>query len=151
MTGGVGQRAEDSAPSIVRVLAEGYYDGATDGIAFDPAGCAYHFSLLDEDDGHDMRVFYLAAIKGISEADIDSELRHTGLPRKPFALLPVGDLRVSRILEHCVNAAVALGVGATEDVLDGFIAWTATSMSLEDARQIDWFARLGISRERRAD
>jgi hypothetical protein len=145
-----------------RVVALGYYDGPTSGVAECRACLAcYRFELLDElpdwDAGDDLRVFSLAplspeAFERLVNASPGSEAARWPLwvPRWEFASeaeRQEADRTVQQVLDSAPPPCQAI---ATRDNLSEVVACRrVTSEELASVR--DWVAFLGLGELRNAD
>jgi hypothetical protein len=136
------------APSpFSRVIATGYYDGPTDGVV-ECRACStlYSFRTLDWDSQQDMRIFALAPIPGRSMSDFTCTGTEATRPTWPVWIL--GDRGTEEIAGAVQVARMAASpdafVIATENLLGSIEVWRPVGLT----PAVDWFAELGLKRER---
>lgn len=125
-----------------RMVATGWYDGVTDGVAeCARCGTLYVFSMLDAGDGQDLRLFALAPTSA-SLAEFDA-LEPTVAMRRVTVLDDSKDAR-SEFVDRCIaNAGPAQFVVASVCLDESIELWR----SYPATPPADWFASLGLSRD----
>jgi hypothetical protein len=163
------------APPFTRILALGWYDGPTGGVAeCVHCGGAYLFEMLDWDDWQDVRIFGLAPLPAGSFEALVSACPKSSPPRwpvwSPLWVFPSEDEREEaerqvRGIEQSAGRPDL--VAAWEDDQEGVLA--ARMLAEEDLPEVkailarggaanspaggsetprDWFAFLGLERKR---
>ncbi len=135
-------------PRLNRVLAVAWYDGATEGIAFDASGAAYYFRMLDCDNSHDIRIFHLSHVAGLVESDFDQAMPGPAARAGKSRLIAADNGRAKSLLARSAAAGRAIGVGAAPHIDAAFVAWELTTLNPTDAVAVDWFQRFRLDRNR---
>ncbi len=128
---------------LSRMVATGWYDGVTDGVAeCARCGTLYAFSMLDAGDGEDLRIFALAPTSG-SLAEFDA-LEPIAAVRPVTVLF--GDARqgakadfVDRCIAHAGPAQFVVASFCLDESIELWRCFPTTPPA-------DWFASLGLSR-----
>ena len=136
-----------SIPSpFSRVVATGYYDGATDGLV-ECGTCAtvYVFHKLDWDEKQDMRVFALSPVFGRAFAELERAGDDKTTPRWPVWVLGGESTDVvAGIVEQMYRAASPEEfIVATTNLLSRIEVWRPVGLQ----RPIDWFRELNLDRQ----
>ena len=132
-------------PLFSTILATGYYDGPTDGIAIGSENNVFTFRLLDWDDGQDMRVFAVSRVANAGRQDLAETIRTkfaatSGTQLLPPQLSPENEAAVAELATRSNLIAVV----ATTDLLGDVAAWQPVGASLPEGT--DWLQRFGLPR-----
>jgi hypothetical protein len=140
-----------------RIIALGWYDGPTEGVAqCGTCGASYRFQMVDEDsdwaEGEDVRIFKLAPLPADAVDRIVSALREHEEPRWPMwvpswrfdspAAAQVADGAVSAVLAQAGRPERLI---ASSDGLRTVLASTPLGTDEMDSAA-DWFGLLGLRR-----
>lgn len=132
---------------VQRVMAFGYYDGATEGVLQCRDGQTYRFDLLAwEPETQDLRIFCLSPLPSPAWEQLIGLCAAHESPRWPFWLVGWHEGLHQSIQDILQQAAAVEWVVATED-LQGEILRVRAIRPEELAQVMDWSAFLGLTQE----
>jgi len=128
-----------------KMLVTGFYDGATDGfVECQHCGRAYAFRKLAWDEEQDVRIYGLAPLD-VSLENIRLDTLHLPPGDDPVSLVPPLGEQEREAVERLAAAPVQHVVAAA-NLRRGVLASKSLVVSDEDTH--DWFAWLGLERDR---
>jgi hypothetical protein len=135
-----------------RVVATGFYDGATEGFTeCDTCRTLYEFSMLEWDEGQDVRLFKMEEkAGGLFDELVEMVRSNQQQPRWPIWVprFPLPDAAEKRIQEHHTRAAGARFLIATENPTKTILVWRHLGRDeIVDGRH-DLLKALGVARSK---
>jgi len=130
-----------------RLLALGYYDGATDGFLVDEAaGQAFRFEMLDGDEDDRRRVFRLAPVPVEAVTRLMEQLACFEPPRQPYWVPGWRAEMEGPVRSALERTGQPAWLVAAEDLLGVIAAARPYNAEAMDGES-DWFAALGLARQ----